>query len=110
MRILGRWLINSLILFILPYILPGISVSGFGSALAMALVLGLINAFLKPVLKILSLPITLITFGFSILIINTFLFWLASKVVRGYNLVNLLTAFLASFLFSLAATFLRRVV
>jgi uncharacterized membrane protein YvlD (DUF360 family) len=83
MRILGRWLINSLILFVLPYVLPGISVSGFGSALAMALVLGLIN---------------------------TFLFWLASEVVHGYNIANLPTAFLASLLFSLAATFLRRVV
>lgn len=101
--ILIYWLLNSLILFVLPYLVPGVFVSGFGPALAMALVLGVINAVFKPILTIFSLPINLLTFGFFTLVLNGFLFWLAARFVSGYSVVNFGAAFLAALVFTLAS-------
>jgi putative membrane protein len=100
-----RWLFNSLVLFALPYVIPGVSVSGFAPALAMALVLGMINAFLRPLLLIFSLPINLLTFGLFTLVVNGFLFWAAARVVSGYSVDGFGAALAAAFVFMLATMF-----
>ena len=84
MRILIVWLINTVALLALPYLMTSIRISGFWTALIAALVLGLVNALIRPVLVLLTLPVTLVTLGIFILVINGLLFWLVSKMVDGF--------------------------
>ncbi len=75
MGLLLIWILNAVALLIVAYILPGITVASFGSALIAALVLGLLNTLVKPVLVILTLPITIVTLGLFLLVLNALLFW-----------------------------------
>lgn len=101
MHILLKWLINALALLLVAYLVPGIDVAGFYVALILALVLGLLNVFLRPLLILLTLPITIVTLGFFSLIINGLLFWLASTIVEGFDVSGFLSAFLGALLFSI---------
>lgn len=85
MRLLLTWLINAAALFVLPYLIPSIKIRSFGVALIAALVLGLINTLIKPLLVILTLPVTVLTLGLFILVINGLLFWLAGRLVSGFH-------------------------
>ena len=84
MRLLLVWVFNAMALIAVAYLLPGISVAGFGAALIAALVLGLVNTLIRPVLVLLTLPITLLTLGLFILVINGFLFWFVGSVLEGF--------------------------
>ncbi len=95
------WILNALSLLALPYILPGISVRGLGSALIVALVLGLINAVLRPVLVVLTLPVTILTLGLFIFVINALLFWLAAQLVSGFAVSGFWPALFGSIVYSL---------
>ena len=108
MRLILIWICNALALLAVAYLLPGIQVDGLTSALIAAVILGLINTLIRPVLIALTLPITLVTLGLFILVINGLLFWLAGSVLRGFEVngfwVGVLGALLysiVSFLFSL---------
>ena len=79
----------------------GIMVSGFGSALIAALVMGLLNLFVRPVLVVLSLPITLLTLGLFMFIINALMFWMAAEVLEGFQVTNFSHALMGSVLYSL---------
>ncbi|MDR0934638.1 MAG: phage holin family protein, partial [Burkholderiaceae bacterium] len=83
MRLVMVWLINSVAIFSLPYLMSSITVSGWGAALLAALVLGLINALIRPVLVLLTLPVTVLTLGLFIFVVNGLMFWLASDLVSG---------------------------
>jgi putative membrane protein len=85
MDLLLRWLLYAAALMLVSRIFRGVLVKGFGSALLASLVIGLINVFLKPILQILALPVTLLTLGLFALVVNGFLFWLAGKMLRGYE-------------------------
>ncbi|CAH2032696.1 phage holin family protein [Trichlorobacter ammonificans] len=85
MGFLFNWLISGLAIVIAAYLLPGIRLSGFFAALVTALVLGLINAVIKPVLLLLTLPINLLTLGLFTLVINALLVLLTSKIVPGFQ-------------------------
>ena len=80
-----RWLINTLIILALPYLIPGITVHSFWTALVVAFVLGVFNAFVRPFLILLTLPITILSLGASILVLNAFLLWLTSAIVKGFD-------------------------
>lgn len=80
-----RWLVVAIALGVTAYVLPGVHVGSFGSLVVAALVLGLINAIVKPVLVILTLPLTILTLGIFYLILNALLFWLASAIVPGFR-------------------------
>jgi putative membrane protein len=84
MRLLLVWLINAVALVAVAYLLPGIAVSSFAVALIAALVLGLVNAVIRPVLIVLTLPATLLTLGLFIFAINGLLFWLVGSFVTGF--------------------------
>jgi len=101
MRWLLLWLINAAVLLLLSYLLPGVEVDGFLAALAMALVLGLVNAVLRPLLVLLTLPITLLTLGLFVLVINGLLFALAAYLVPGFHVSGLLTGIAGALLYSL---------
>ena len=85
MRLLIIWLINALALMAVAYLLPGITVASIGTALVAALVLGLVNAVIRPVLILLTLPATLLTLGLFIFVINGLLFWMVGSFVEGFT-------------------------
>ncbi len=84
MKLLVVWLINAIALMAVAYLLPGIAVSSFVVALVAALVLGLVNAVIRPVLILLTLPATLLTLGLFIFVINGLLFWFVGSFVAGF--------------------------
>ncbi len=85
MRILVAWLINALALFLLPYVFPWVTVDSMGAALIAALVLGLINALIRPILFLLTLPVTILTLGLFIFVINGLLFWWVGSFLEGFR-------------------------
>ena len=85
MRLLILWLINALALMTVAYVLPGIAVADFVTALVAALVLGLVNAIIRPVLIFLTLPATLLTLGLFIFVINGLLFWFVGSFIEGFR-------------------------
>ena len=88
MRLLAAWLVNALALMAVAYLMPGIAVADFVTALLAALVLGLVNAVIRPVLVLLTLPVTLLTLGLFILVINGLLFWLVGSFVSGFHVAG----------------------
>ena len=84
MKLLLVWLINAVALVAVAYLLPGIEVSNFVTALIAALVLGLVNAVIRPILILLTLPVTLLTLGLFIFVINGLMFWLVGSFIEGF--------------------------
>jgi putative membrane protein len=85
MRLLLTWLINALALLAIKYILPSITVDSFVTALIVAVVLGLINTLIRPIFVILTLPVTILTLGLFIFVINGLLFWAVGSFVPGFH-------------------------
>ena len=85
MSFLLQWLVSGLAIIITAYLLPGVRVAGFFAALVTALILGLINAFIRPVLILLTLPLNILTLGLFTLVINALLIMLAAAVVPGFT-------------------------
>jgi len=85
MRLVITWLINAIALIALPYIFRSISVDSFMTALIVAVVLGLINTLIRPILVILTLPVTLLTLGLFIFVINGLLFWAVGSFLPGFH-------------------------
>ncbi len=110
MALIINWLVTALAVLIAAYLLPGVSVRSFFSALLVALVLGLINAILRPILVILTLPITVVTLGLFILVINALLVLLTSAIVPGFDVRNFWWALLFSLIFSIVSFILHRIV
>lgn len=103
MRLLLRWAINALAIFLVPFIVPGVAIANFYTAIIVALVIGLINAFIRPILLLLTLPITLLTLGLFTLVVNALLFWFASTIVKGFTVTGFVAAFLGALAFWLIA-------
>jgi len=99
------WILNAVALIVVAYLLPGITVASFGSAMIAALVLGLLNSLVKPLLIILTLPITVVTFGLFLLILNALLFWLAGSLIEGFVVDGFLWACLGALVYSIVAAF-----
>lgn len=99
--LLSRWVLNAAGLLLVAYLYPGVAIETFLAAMVAALVLGLVNAFLRPILIVLTLPATLLTLGLFIFIINAFLFWLVAEIVPGFRVTGFGAALVGSLLFSL---------
>lgn len=108
MRLLTVWLINALALLALPYLLPSIHIANFTTALWVAVVLGLINAVIRPVLLLLTLPVTLLTLGLFIFVINGMMFLLASRLLEGFVVDGFISGVIGSTLYSLISWALTR--
>ena len=104
MRLILIWMCNALALLAVAYLLPGINVDGFTSALIAALVLGLINTLIRPLLILLTLPITVVTLGLFILIINGLLFWFAGSVLRGFEVSGFWVGVMGALLYSIISS------
>jgi putative membrane protein len=98
--ILLRWVVSALAFLALSYIIPGISVKGFGTALVLALLWGLVNITIKPILILLTLPFNLLTFGIFTFIINGFLLWILGGVVKGFEVHGFWVAVLGALFLS----------
>lgn len=110
MRLLLGWAINAGVLLLIPYIIPAVQISGFGTALVSALVLGLMNAIVRPLLVLLTLPITLLTLGLFIFVINGLLFWFAARILDGFSVAGFWWAVLAALVYSVVTTLIASVV
>lgn len=108
MFLLLAWLLNAVALLVVAYVLPGISVASFGSALIAALVLGLLNAIVKPILTILTLPLTIVTLGLFLLVLNALVFWFAGSILRGFHVNGFWWAFIGALVYTVVSTFLAR--
>lgn len=101
LNLLAVWIVNALALLALPYVVPTIQIAGFGTALLVAVVLGLINTLLRPLLVLLTLPVTLLTLGLFIFVINALLFQLAGALVDGFQVGSFWSAMFGSIAYSL---------
>ena len=88
MKLLVVWLVNAVALMAVAYLLPGITVASFVTALIAALVLGLVNAVIRPILVLLTLPATLLTLGLFIFVINGLLFWFVGTFIEGFSVAG----------------------
>jgi putative membrane protein len=100
MNILVRLIISTLSVFGGAYLLPGVHIKNFTTAIAVAVVLALLNAFVKPILIMLTIPVTIITLGLFLLVINAAMILLCSKLVNGFSVDGWLYAMLYSMLIS----------
>lgn len=108
MKILISWLVSALAIAIAAYLLPGITVSGVVAVILLAIVLGVINTFIKPVLKVLTLPLTVMTFGLFSLILNTLLIMLAAAIVPGVDIANFWWALIFGIVIALVTAVLEK--
>lgn len=106
MAILINWFISGMAVFAAAYILPGVHVDNFMTALIVALILGIINAVIKPILFFLTLPITIVTFGLFALVLNALMILITDALVSGFIVDGFFWALLFSFLLSLINSFL----
>ena len=100
MKIIVRWLLLAAALLLVANLYPGVSVASFGSALIAALVLGLFNTLVRPLLVLLTLPVTLLTLGLFLFVINALMFWAAASVLQGFNVAGFSAALIGSLLYS----------
>lgn len=102
-RFLLAWLVNTLALIAVAYLMPSITVSSFGAALVAALVLGLVNAIVRPVLVLLTLPVTILTLGLFIFVLNGLLFWMVASWLEGFHVAGFWSGVFGAILFSLVS-------
>ena len=100
LKILFKWIVLSAAVVLAAHVIPGIAVTSWTAALIVGIVLGLINTFIKPVLTILTIPISIITLGIFGIVLNALLFWLAAYFVVGFSITGFLAALLGSLLVS----------
>lgn len=106
MNLFIHWLVNAIAVAVAAYVLPGVAVAGVVPAFVAALVLGIINTLLKPILVILTLPVTVVTLGLFLLVINAGLVMLASRIVPGFAVSSFWWALLFSVVVSVVSSFL----
>ena len=107
MVVIAHWLLSALSLVIVAHIVPGFSVRGFGSALIAALVVGLVNATLGFFLKVLTLPLTFLTLGLFLIVINALMLKLAAALVPGFSVQGFLPALLGAIVLSVVSFVLK---
>lgn len=108
MRFLLRLVVTSLAVLVGSFLLPGVEVKNGLTAILVAVVLSLLNAVVKPILVLLTIPITIVTFGIFLLFINAFMILLADRIVPGFHVESFWTAFLFSIVLSLLSAILER--
>lgn len=100
MKLLFKWLLSASALLSVAYLYPGVVVASFGSALVAALVIGLFNLVLRPLLVLMTLPVTLVTLGLFLFVINALLFWAAAGILDGFEVRDFGAALLGSLIYS----------
>ena len=106
MRLLLLWLINTLALFAIPLLVETVHIDSFSTALVASLVLELVNTLIRPILFILTLPVTFLTLGLSIFVINGLMFWAVADLVKGFQVDNFGSAMMGALVYSIISWFL----
>jgi putative membrane protein len=101
MRLLLAWIINTIALFLVPYLLRSVYIRDFGTALIAAALLALVNTLIKPILVVLTLPVTVLTLGLFIFIINGLMFWLVANLVGGFAVAGFWSAVAGALVYSI---------
>ncbi|EGJ11334.1 putative transmembrane protein [Rubrivivax benzoatilyticus JA2 = ATCC BAA-35] len=101
MKILARWFLLAAALLLVANLYPGVTVQGFGTALIAAFVLGLLNTLVRPLLVLLTLPVTLLTLGLFLFVINALMFWAAASMLDGFRVAGFGAALIGSVIYSL---------
>ena len=99
-KILVKWLLLATALLFVAYVYSGVEVRSFGSAMLAAFVIGLLNTFVRPVLVVLTLPVTLLTVGLFLFIINALMFWAAAEMLQGFQVRGFAGALVGSLIYS----------
>lgn len=101
MKIIVRWILLAMALLLVANVYSGVAVASFTSALIAAFVLGLLNTLVRPLLVLLTLPVTLLTLGLFLFVINALMFWMAASVLEGFSVRGFGAALIGSLLYSL---------
>jgi putative membrane protein len=101
MKIIVRWLLLAAALLLVAYLYPGVTIKSFGSAMIAAFVLGLFNTLLRPILVLLTLPVTVITLGLFLFVINALMFYFAAQLLSGLAVAGFFAALIGSLIYSL---------
>lgn len=100
LKLIAKWLLSASALLFVAYIYNGVQVSSFTAAMLAALVIGLLNVFVRPVLVVLTLPVTILTLGLFLFVINALVFWAASGVLDGFQVRGFGAALLGSLIYA----------
>ncbi|MFD1711440.1 phage holin family protein [Ottowia flava] len=100
LKLLLKWLLSAAALLGVAYIYGGVSVASFGTAMFAAAIIGLLNMLVRPILVILTIPITLLTLGLFLFVINALMFWAASGLIGGFHVNGFWAALLGSLIYS----------
>jgi putative membrane protein len=101
MKTLVRWLLLAAALLLVAYLYPGVTVTSFVSAMIAAFVIGVFNTLLRPLLVLLTLPVTLLTLGLFLFIINALMFWIAAQILDGFAVAGFVAALIGSLIYTL---------
>jgi putative membrane protein len=103
-----RLAINVFTLLVVEYLVPGFHLASLTTAIVAAVVIGVVNTFIRPILQLIALPVSILTFGITAFLINVFLLWGTSKLVPGFEIASFTTAIIASVVLSLVSLFLKK--
>ena len=110
MRLLLVWILNAIALLAVAYLYPGVQVQDWKAAAIAALVLGLVNTLVKPILVLLTLPVTILTLGLFLLVINALLFWGVAQLIEGFHVNGFWAAMLGALLYSVIGWLLSKLI
>ena len=102
LKLITKWLLSATALLFVAYVYSGVEVKSFASAMAAALVIGLLNAVVRPVLVLLTLPVTILTLGLFLFVINALVFWAAASLLQGFAVRDFVAALVGSLIYTLA--------
>jgi putative membrane protein len=100
MKLLSKWLLHAAALLLVAYLYSGVAIKSYSAALIAALVIGLFNTILRPILVVLTLPVTVITLGLFLFVINALMFWAAAGILDGFHVTGFGAALIGSLLYS----------
>lgn len=108
MKIVIRLAVNVFALFVVAYLVPGFKLDSIQAGVVAAIVIGVVNTFIKPIIQLVALPLSVLTLGLVAFFINVLLLWLSAEVVPGFHIASFLTAIVASIVLSLVSWFLHK--
>ncbi|MCC2673814.1 MAG: hypothetical protein K0R58_761 [Ramlibacter sp.] len=100
LKLIVKWILSASALLFVAYVYQGVTVTSFGSAMLAALVIGLLNTVVRPVLVVLTLPVTVLTLGLFLFVINAFVFWAAAAVLDGFQVRDFVAALVGSLIYT----------
>lgn len=103
MKLMLVWLLNAVALLLVPFVVPGVHIDTLYSALIAVVILGLVNSVIRPLFVLLTLPVTFLTLGLFLFVINALMFWFAGDILSGFRVDGFVAALFGSIVYSLAS-------